>query len=122
MPPLGLVLSDDLIFTSRITGTGQAHGLSVRGCRSVADLVAEARTLQPTCLLLDLAFPGLQLSELLAALHSACTPMPRVVGYGSHVDAAGLKAARAAGCDLVLPRSAFVEQLPSALPGWLQPP
>ena len=39
--------------------------------------------------------------------------------YGSHVDTAGLKAARVAGCDLVLPRSAFAEQLPSRLPAWL---
>ena len=44
----------------------------------------------------------------------------RVVGYGSHVDAATLHAARVAGCDPVLPRSKFVEELPGALPGWLE--
>ena len=36
--------------------------------------------------------------------------------------AAGLRAAREAGCDLVLPRSKFVEELPRALPGWLGGP
>jgi hypothetical protein len=30
-----------------------------------------------------------------------------VIGYGSHVDRAGLDAARAAGCPQVLPRSVF---------------
>ena len=45
--------------------------------------------------------------------------MPRLVAYGSHVDAEALRAARAAGCDPVLPRSKFVDDLPAALPGWL---
>jgi len=36
------------------------------------------------------------------------------------VDATGLKTARDAGCDVVLPRSAFVEQLPHKLPEWMQ--
>jgi hypothetical protein len=41
------------------------------------------------------------------------------MAYGAHVDAAGLWAARQAGCDIVLPRSAFVEELPFRLPEWL---
>jgi hypothetical protein len=40
------------------------------------------------------------------------------VAYGSHVDTESLRAARAAGCDRVLPRSKFIEELPSALPDW----
>lgn len=35
----------------------------------------------------------------------------RVVGFGSHVDRATLDAARAAGCDEVLARSAFFSRL-----------
>jgi hypothetical protein len=42
-----------------------------------------------------------------------------VVAYGSHVDTERLRAARSAGCDPVLPRSKFVEELPKALPQWL---
>ena len=34
--------------------------------------------------------------------------MPRVMGYGSHVEKELLQAARDAGCDPVLPRSQFV--------------
>jgi hypothetical protein len=41
------------------------------------------------------------------------------MAYGSHVDTATLRAARAAGCDPVLPRSKFVEDLPICLPAWL---
>ena len=103
----GLLLCDDLIFTSRITGTAKALGLSVGAARDVAGRVRAARQTPPTCVLLDLQFPGLELVSLLAELR-AIGPM-RVVGYGSHVDAATLHAARVAGCDPVLPRSKFVE-------------
>jgi hypothetical protein len=48
--------------------------------------------------------------------------MPRVVGYGSHVEAELLRAAREAGCDPVLPRSKFVKDLDRDLTGWLTPP
>ena len=43
------------------------------------------------------------------------------VELGAAVDAcaAGLRAARDAGCDVVLPRSAFVEQLPVKLTEWM---
>jgi hypothetical protein len=41
--------------------------------------------------------------------------------YFGLICAARLKSARESGCDLVLPRSAFVEQLPEDLPAWLTP-
>ncbi len=119
--PRGLLLSDDLIFTSRVTGTARALGLTVRAARSVEALEAMAREQAPLGVLVDLGNPGLEVPDLIARLRAACPVMPRVVAYGSHVDAAGLRAARAAGCDLVLPRSAFVEQLPTALAEWLSP-
>ena len=119
--PLGLLLSDDLIFTSRITGTARAGGLTVRTARSAQELAALAGQRCPTCVLLDLGNPGLDVPELLGKLRTACPHMPRVVAYGSHVDAAGLRAARDAGCDIVLPRSAFVEQLPREVGNWLAP-
>jgi len=119
--PLGLLLSDDLIFTSRVTGTARDLGLTVTSARSADALVALAQRTPPTCLLLDLHNPGLDLPALLTRLTEVCPTMPRVVGYGSHVDTATLKAARAAGCDPVLPRSKFVEDLPTALAEWLTP-
>jgi CheY-like chemotaxis protein len=116
----GLLLSDDLIFTSRITGTARALGLEVRAARTVETLVQLACEEPPRGVLIDLAFPGLALEELLARLRRECVPVPRVVAYGSHVDTATLRAARAAGCDPVLPRSKFVEDLPAELPKWLE--
>jgi CheY-like chemotaxis protein len=117
---VGLLLSDDLMFASRITGTARSLGLIVKPARSVDVLENLARQESPGCVILDLANPSLHVSELLGWLRETCSPMPRVVAYGSHVDAAGLKAARDAGCDVVLPRSAFVEQLPVTLREWLE--
>jgi CheY-like chemotaxis protein len=118
-PLAGLLLSDDLIFTSRVTGTARALGLVMRPARSAEALVELARQHLPRCVLVDLANPGLKLGDLLRRLGEVCPTSPRVVAYGAHVDTATLRAARAAGCDPVLPRSKFVEDLHQALPGWL---
>jgi CheY-like chemotaxis protein len=113
---LGYLLSDDLIFTSRITGTARDLGHEVRAVRDVAQLTNVMAQQPPQCLLIDLHNPGLSISDLLKRMPA---PRPFVVGYGSHVDTATLKTAREAGCDLVLPRSKFVEELPINLCSWL---
>jgi CheY-like chemotaxis protein len=117
--PLGLLLSDDLIFTSRVTGTARALGLTVQSARSPEALESLARRQTPRCVLIDLANPGLVIADLIRHLQESCTPMPKVIAYGSHVDTATLKHARAAGCDIVWPRSKFAEELPQALPEWM---
>ncbi len=94
-------------------------GLTVKPARSLDQLFALAGQEGPSCILLDLAFPGLDLPELFGRLTESCPTTPRVVAYGSHVDTERLKEARLAGCDPVLPRSKFVEELPKALPQWL---
>jgi CheY-like chemotaxis protein len=121
-PLTGLLLSDDLIFASRICGTACDLGFTMKTARSVEALEELARQERPGCVIVDLANPGLALAELMRHLAAACTPIPRVVAYGPHVDAPALGAARAAGCDPVLPRSKFVEQLPRALQEWLKGP
>lgn len=116
MPSIGILLSDDLLFTSRITGTARAQGLEMRTARYVASLEEMARQLVPACVIVDLQLPGLELPALVTALRkgAACT----IVAYGSHVAAQVLQAARDVGCDVVLPRSKFVESLADELPRW----
>jgi len=118
---VGLLLSDDLLFTSRVIGTARALGLSVKTASTAEGLVAMAKQQPPTGVLIDLQNPGLDVPDLLRRLAEVCPTRPRVVAYGSHVDSATLKAARAAGCEIVLPRSKFVEELPTALGEWLAP-
>ena len=117
--PQGFMLCDDLIFFSRVSGAARAAGLSVRMVRSAAELVAAARAAPPGGVIVDVHNPGLDLPALLAELKEACPVMPRVTAYGSHVEAAVLRAAREAGCDRVLPRSAFVEELEAKIEEWL---
>jgi CheY-like chemotaxis protein len=116
----GLMLCDDLIFFSRVSGAARAAGLTVRMVRSAADLVAAARDSAPGGVIVDVHNPGLDLPTLLAELKEACPAMPRVIAYGSHVEAAVLKAARQAGCDRVMPRSQFVEELEGKIAEWLK--
>jgi DNA-binding NarL/FixJ family response regulator len=117
--PRGLLLCDDLLFTSKVLGTARALGLEVKAARDPQGLLALARREPPSGVLIDLHNPGLDLPAFLAELKALCRVPPRLVAYGSHVEAATLHAARQAGCDLVLPRSRFVEDLPAALPAWL---
>lgn len=120
MSPQGLLLSDDLIFTSRVVGTGRDLGLAVRSVRSAAELLSTARAQPPAGVVLDLANPGLDVAAVVSELKRLAPP-PTVVAYGPHVDTALLRTARAAGCDRVLTRSQFVEQLPTHLGDWLRP-
>lgn len=114
----GIVLSDDLLFSSQITGTAKALGLPLRVAGSPDVLLQMNANSPATGIILDLAFPQLNLIELLQTLRAQGSTA-RVMAYGSHVDVETLKAAREAGCDPVLPRSAFVEKLSSELPTWL---
>jgi CheY-like chemotaxis protein len=117
--PHGLMLCDDLIFFSRVSGAARAAGLTVRMVRSAADLLAAVRTAPPAGVIVDVHNPDLDLPALLAQLKEVYPAMPRVIAYGSHVEAAVLKAARTAGCDRVMPRSQFVEELKAKIGEWL---
>ncbi len=112
-----LLLCDDLIFSSRIAGTARAAGLGLRSYQTSAELLAAAKKTPPHCVLLDLHVAGLDIAAAVGEL-AMFSPRPKVIGYGSHVDVETLKAARAAGCDVVLPRSKFVADLETALPQW----
>lgn len=68
---------------------------------------AEAAAQQPTAVMVDL-----DRCDDLAAFR---IDGPVVIGFGSHVDAAGHQQARDLGYDLVLPRSRFFRRLPDLL-------
>lgn len=117
--PVGYLLCDDLLFTSRIGSTARSLGMTVKTARSVAALEKLIEQQSPACVLLDLSMPGLDVGACVNRVKELCPTPPRLVAYGSHVDVATLRAAREAGCDPVLPRSKFVDELPQALPTWL---
>ncbi len=114
-----VVLSDDLLFTSQITGHARALDVSIISVKDVAGILRLAETTSLRCAIIDLSHPGLDIAGLVAALKARPEPV-QVIAYGSHVDVDTLKRARAAGCDRVMPRSQFVEELPRTLGEWVR--
>lgn len=115
----GVMICDDLIFASRVTTTARAQGLKVAVVPSANAALAILDQSLPSSIILDLQNPSLNLTSFLEELGKRGSPRPRMIAYGSHVDVESLKAARAAGCERVMPRSQFVEQLESSLAEWL---
>ncbi len=110
--PAGLLISQDLIFTSKVTGTAAALGLRCDLARDTASGLARLQAGNVRCVLCDLSNPGLNLADLMAAM-PACRPA--IVAFGSHVNVATLQEARDAGCTEVMPRSRFSAELPDLL-------
>jgi hypothetical protein len=110
--PTGILLSRDLIFTSKITGTAGAlgHRVMVAGNRPLALTMIEQW--RPRVVFVDLAAGDLVSPEALAAYQVAAGPSAAFVAFGSHVDTEALAAARAAGCGEVMARSRFTAELP----------
>jgi CheY-like chemotaxis protein len=111
-----LVVVDDLMFSSRISTAAKAVGAPIRFARSPEAVLSAAADAVPALVVLDLNSARARPLEVVAALKAdpALTSVP-TVGFVSHVDTATIEAARLAGVDRILARSAFVEQLPQLL-------
>ena len=112
----GLLISPDLFFTSKVTGTAQALGLQVDAVDDVASAALRLQAGGVGCVLLDLAAPRVSVTDLLAAM-PASARVP-VIAFGSHVNTELLESARAAGAE-VMPRSQFSATLPEILRQYL---
>lgn len=108
-----LVLTTDLLFTSKISGTAQSLKVPSRTVPSTQRLVASVGP-QTLLAIVDLGLAEVTPADL-RAIRQALPAGARLVAYGSHVDAERLRAAQEAGCDEVLPRSRFVDQLAAIL-------
>jgi CheY-like chemotaxis protein len=109
----GILLTGDLIFATKVTGTASALGLEVavaRTAEALADLCHERR---PGVILLDLGSPVLESEAAIADIRQAVGDVP-VMAYGPHVQRERLAAAAKAGYE-VMPRSKFAAELPDIL-------
>jgi len=110
-----VALVEDLFFLAKIRETAKALGITVvtGDPRLGPAAMAEA---QPQAIILDLNFRGLPAVDWIRALKADPLTHPiRIVGFASHVQEQLISAARAAGCDSVMARSAFTQQLPNLL-------
>jgi CheY-like chemotaxis protein len=112
---LNIILCTDLLFATKITGTAKALHQPFAVARSLEQLrqlVADAAP-HPT-LIVDLNITGVDPLAAIALAKSQ-PAAPVVIAFVSHVQADLAAAARQAGADRVLARSAFVHELPTLL-------
>jgi|SRR5579864_1082999 len=117
--PEGLLLSRDLIFTSKVTGTARELGHRVMAAGNVALATEMIEQWHPKVVFVDLAAGELVSPPALRAYQKLAGPATPFVAFGSHVDTASLAAATAAGCQIVMPRSQFSAQLPALIERYL---
>ncbi len=109
---------EDLLFKSKISETSSQLGIEAAFPRSPKKLLDALRESPPNLLILDLNSARFEPLALLRSISSddETRDVP-TVGFLSHVQKDLAIAAREAGCDRVVARSAFTRDLPKILAG-----
>lgn len=107
-----LCVVDDLMFSIKISTAAKALGADTFFVRSADEVVPRIREKMPTLVILDLNSTALRPLAVIEELKAdpALKHIP-TLGYVSHVQTELIAAARGAGIDDVLARSAFSAQL-----------
>jgi PleD family two-component response regulator len=107
---------EDLLFRSKISETANQIGITASFPRSPKKLEDVVRTSPPDLLILDLNSSRFDPLQVLRTVKSEdATRSVRTVGFLSHVQKDLAVAAKEAGCDRVMARSAFTKDLPKVL-------
>jgi CheY-like chemotaxis protein len=112
-----VALVDDMFFGSKIRGAAEQAGTQVKFVKSAADLEALDFGL-PAMIVLDLNSQKLDPIGAIEQLksHPQLRTVP-IIGFLSHIQVDLKQRAEAAGCDRVMPRSAFSLNLPDLMAG-----
>ena len=114
MPILAAV--DDFLFRSKIRAVAKHVNADVRFAQTPDEILAQARELKPTLVIIDLNIAKADPVATIAALKAdSGLAGIRAIGFASHVHTELIAAARNAGADEVLPRSAFAGNLAEIL-------
>ena len=111
-----LAILDDLMFTSKIRTAASQLGVEVTVARSSDAALAEMRKATPSLVIFDLNSARTDPLGTVSAMKQdpALSAIP-TVGFVSHVQTSLIDAARDAGVDKVMARSAFTTRLPEIL-------
>ncbi len=122
----GILLSRDLIFTTKVKATALSLGYRISVIGDVSKAKAEIESSHPCLVLVDLTAGELSAPSAISEYVAIAGPHTWLVAFGPHVDSESLANARAAGCQAVLTRSKFAGDLPSLLRSyfnrWPEPP
>ncbi|MGH9648655.1 MAG: response regulator [Bryobacteraceae bacterium] len=110
-----LAILEDLFFTVKINEAAKRAGLPITFIKSEHDALEQAKN-QPALIILDINFQGIDPLNLIRKLKAdEQTKRINLIGYLSHVQGELKLQAQQAGCDMVMPRSAFSQNLPQIL-------
>jgi DNA-binding NarL/FixJ family response regulator len=111
-----LAAVDDFLFRSKIRAVAKHVGVEIKFAQTRDEILADARELKPVLAIIDLNSSKTDPIATITALKedSATKDLP-TIGFVSHVHTDLIAAARRAGADEVLPRSAFAARLPQIL-------
>jgi DNA-binding NarL/FixJ family response regulator len=110
--PMIVCAIDDLLFSIKIKEAAKHLGVDLYFERSADRIVDTVRDKQPSLVIFDLNSARLAPMDAIRAIKADPSLAPvKTLGYVSHVDSATIAAARQAGVDDVLARSAFAARL-----------
>ena len=111
-----LAAVEDLLFRSKISETANTLGVEASFPRSPTKLLEVLRSSPPDLLVLDLNSSRFEPLKILQTVKGTeATADVRTIGFLSHVQKDLAVAAKEAGCDRVVARSAFTKDLPKIL-------
>jgi PleD family two-component response regulator len=107
-----LAVVNDLFFSVKLTDAAKRAGLALEFIKEPKDVLEKALE-KPSLIIFDLNFEAVEPLNLIATLKgNPATKGISLIGYLSHIQAELKVQAQDAGCDMVLARSAFSQNLP----------
>lgn len=111
-PKKVLAVLSDLFFSVKISEAARRSGMSVEFVKDAGEVVEKAKA-KPALIIFDLNFEAVDPLTLIGRLkRNSDLKGTSVIGYLSHVQGELKQKAQEAGCDMVLARSAFSQNLP----------
>jgi PleD family two-component response regulator len=111
-PKRVLAVVSDLFFSVKLSEAAKRSGLALEFVKDGANVLEKAKE-KPSLIIFDLNFDPVEPLKLISTLKG--TPETRsisLIGYLSHVQGELKQQAQEAGCDMVMARSAFSQNLP----------
>ncbi|MFZ0734104.1 MAG: hypothetical protein WAM79_17415 [Candidatus Sulfotelmatobacter sp.] len=109
---------EDLFFMAKIQETARKLNVKVEFVKSDKDLMEKIQQNgeeKPSLIIFDLNNTGVKPLSLIPKLKSKLKKGTSIIGFLSHVQGDLKQKAHEVGCDMVLPRSAFSQNLPQLL-------
>ena len=116
-PAFALLVSRDLFFTSRITGTAESLGSRVEVVDNITEDSSLSTLERPACVIVDLANRNVRVADVMQRFPP--THLIPVIAFGAHVHTGRLQEARQAGCSAVYSKGQFASGLPDILRQYL---